>query len=252
MRLTIITAGILTVLASSLEAEAAPLRMYYGRGLDDNAAILSPDRNLITREILQAIYAREPPRKDSRHIGISAPLVRRVDETGSTNPPAPPANSANPDSPPPKYNQPVRTALPRPYVDRVTPDPTDEDLPPPYKHWASATDHAPGGTYPPPPGADQPSSAKGRVKNKVSAPLGAGYAEPQGVTAHEGFNLDREYPPRAWTAHRMANPLPPHIDSSVVKPAKSEGKKPKGEDSFVVKGVAGHINPSIVLPGHLP
>ncbi|TCD66426.1 hypothetical protein EIP91_001362 [Steccherinum ochraceum] len=250
MRPAIIAAAVLTVIASSLEARAAPLRIYE-RGLDDDAAILSRDRNLVTGGILQTIYARELTRMDSRHSGYSAPLVRRVDKTGSTDPPAPPAKSAIPDSPPPKYERPDRTALPRPFVDRITPDPTDEDLPPLYQNRVGPTiNHAEGGTHPPPPDADKPSSSKGHTKAVLTAPLGKGYAEPTGMTPSEAYNEDRNYPIREYSAHGMADPLPPHIDSSKVKPAKSTGKKPAGEDSFVVKGTS--LHPSFVFPGRDP
>ncbi|TCD66441.1 hypothetical protein EIP91_001378 [Steccherinum ochraceum] len=131
------------VIVATGSAMAAPLRIHEARGYAEGAAVLARNRNIIVRDVLQAIYGHEFVCFDPRQNEVSALLMRRADpEEPAAHPVAPPAPH-NPDSPPPKYNRPARTALPLPYADRVSPDPQAITPPPEYENKPIGINHAP-------------------------------------------------------------------------------------------------------------
>ncbi|TCD66721.1 hypothetical protein EIP91_001014 [Steccherinum ochraceum] len=74
MRLTIILGGLLTIAASS--AAAVPLHHYHARGYDENA-LTARHYNLVVRDVLRAIHARELAELDARTVEFSSDLTKR-------------------------------------------------------------------------------------------------------------------------------------------------------------------------------
>ncbi|TCD70729.1 hypothetical protein EIP91_002105 [Steccherinum ochraceum] len=95
MRLAAVFIGLLAVAVSS--AQAGPLQRVQAR---DEAVMNARDLNLVVRDVLRAVHARELADLDARAIGISTSLLKRAPkEPVSEPPPQEPPAASNPESP---------------------------------------------------------------------------------------------------------------------------------------------------------
>ncbi|TCD61115.1 hypothetical protein EIP91_009011 [Steccherinum ochraceum] len=102
MRFSVIVLGVLTIATSS--AMSIPLRIHEARGYDE---VLRRDHNLVVRDVVQAIYARQLAHLDARSLFhlqakraddpdaiTTAPPPDTKSEAGRAPPPTPPAASS--------------------------------------------------------------------------------------------------------------------------------------------------------------
>ncbi|TCD61606.1 hypothetical protein EIP91_008171 [Steccherinum ochraceum] len=248
---TIVAGGVFTIAASS--AMGIPLRVHEARRYDET---LGHDHNLVVRDVLQAIYARELAHLDARRFGYDHQAKRADDpdaitpapppdtksEAGRAPPPTPPAGSSAkapagnhpPDEKTPAITNPSAIPINRPVGARWDDPPaTGYKWKPGDKEFATAVgssdglrppppfkdlgyDHGVNGNVPPPPDAAAKSSKIGKAKHKIGS-LMIGTGAPQ-------VPLETTYHPESPVDREPDPHHPaPAIDSNTVHPARRPG-----------------------------